>query len=176
MLPSIDPQGRRTAAVALRHCLYLAPIGLLAVAAEVATWPFAVEAAAMSAAIGVYALRFANSPSQGTARSMFKFSLLYLPALLTLMTIHRLPNNHSVGWSEMVDKAGAMMGFAAGGVNPVAMMEGLRAAMSDVASRLDGDILVTYVTKCPSKVHCKDMPYNVDDHQKKADELVGEGM
>lgn len=60
MLPSIDPLGRRTAAVALRHCLYLAPIGLLAVAAEIATWPFAVEAAVMSAAMGAYAIRSAS--------------------------------------------------------------------------------------------------------------------
>ena len=159
MLPSIDPQGRRTAAVALRHCLYLAPIGLLAVAAELATWPFAIEAAAMSAAIGVYALRFAAAPSQVTARAMFKFSLAYLPALLVLMAAHRLPNNHSVGWSELADKAGATMGFAAlGAFGPSGLMEGLRTAMNDVASRLDGDVVLTYVTKCPSKVLCKDLP------------------
>lgn len=163
MLPSIDPQGRRTAAVALRHCLYLAPIGLLAVAAEITTWPFAIEAAAMSAAIGVYALRFAAAPSQGTARSMFKFSLLYLPALLILMAVHRLPNNHNVGWTELADKASITMGFAAGTISPSGMMEGLRVAMSDVASRLDSGIILTYVTKCPSKVHCKDLP--IVEHQ-----------
>jgi len=35
MLPSIDPTGRRTAAVALRHIAFLLPLGLVAAALQV---------------------------------------------------------------------------------------------------------------------------------------------
>ncbi len=163
MLPSIDPLGRRTAAVALRHSLYLAPIGLLAWMAEVVTWPFAVEAAAMSAAIAVYAARFAASPSPSTARSMFKFSLLYLPALLALMAVHRLPNTHSVGWAEVEAKArdalaATMSSSGAVGGAVAEAMDSVVAAVHSVVSRIDGDAVLSYVTKCPSKVQCKDIP------------------
>ncbi|GAX78193.1 hypothetical protein CEUSTIGMA_g5635.t1 [Chlamydomonas eustigma] len=165
MLPSIDPLGRKTAAVALRHCLYLAPIGVLAVLAEVASWPFMVEASALSAAIGVYAQRFAVSPSQASARSMFKFSLLYLPALMVLMAVHRLPNNHSVGWKEV--EANACTGLNAVAENvrqplPVALgpvvetLDVLVGAVSTVASRIDSGIVLSYV-KCPARVQCKDI-------------------
>ena len=153
----------------MRHSLYLAPIGLLAYVAEVATWPFAVEAAAMSAAIGIYAMRFALAPAQGTARAMFRFSLMYLPALLALMAVHRTPNSHAVGWVELEAKARGTLGFAAEGLTAgsergygyslgglAGAMEGLRAAVGEVVSRIDGDIVMSYV-KCPSKVHCKEI-------------------
>ena len=149
-------QGRRTAAAAMRHCLYLAPIGLLGCLAEITTWPFAIEAAVMSAGLGIYALRFASAPSQQSARTLFKMSLLYLPLLLLAMGVHRLPNNHSVSWEDLVAKVHRLLpsGGALGTMGKA--MDGVRDAVSDVVQRLDGDSLL-YLVKCPSKVQCKEI-------------------
>ncbi|KXZ41674.1 hypothetical protein GPECTOR_325g41 [Gonium pectorale] len=63
MLSMVDPTGRRTALAALRHSLYIAPVGLLAVLAGFATEPFAWEAAALAA----YLLRAACGVVEGAA-------------------------------------------------------------------------------------------------------------
>jgi protoheme IX farnesyltransferase len=64
MLPSIDPTGRRTAAVALRHCALLLPIGAVAVALQITSPWFAAEAAALATVMGLGAAHFALAPSQ----------------------------------------------------------------------------------------------------------------
>lgn len=123
---------------------------------------------------------------------MFKFSLMYLPLVLGLMALHRTPNNHSVGWAEIDAKASSALGLTAATVEleqgaaaevladgscssngnsgvliaaAVALIDGLRAAVGDFASRIDGDIVLSYVTKCPSKVHCKDLPRDDSEQQ-----------
>jgi protoheme IX farnesyltransferase len=63
MLPSLDPTTRRTAAACLRHCAYLAPIGAVAVALQVASPWFAAEAAALAGVLAAGAVRFAAAPS-----------------------------------------------------------------------------------------------------------------
>ena len=64
MLPSIDPMGRRTAAVALRHCALLLPIGAAAAALQMTSPWFTAEAAALAAVMGAGAMHFAMAPSQ----------------------------------------------------------------------------------------------------------------
>lgn len=101
MLPSVDPTGRRTAAVALRHCALLLPLGAVAVALQIASPWFAGEAAVLAAAMGAGALSFRAQPSAAGARKLFKGSLLYLPLLLAGLAVHRQPNRHTLSWQDL---------------------------------------------------------------------------
>jgi len=91
MLSIVDTTGRRTAASALRNCVYLLPVGLFSYAVGLTTLPFAVEAAAVTSYMGFYAFKFYSSPSTASARMLFRSSLLHLPILMTAMIIHRIP-------------------------------------------------------------------------------------
>ncbi|GBF97898.1 hypothetical protein Rsub_10253 [Raphidocelis subcapitata] len=95
MLSMYDATGRRTAAAALRHCAYLAPVGAAAVALGMASPWFAAEAAALAGVMGAGAAAFYRAPSQGSARKLFRGSLLYLPLLLLGFAVHREPNTHA---------------------------------------------------------------------------------
>ncbi|KAG1681545.1 hypothetical protein FOA52_014051 [Chlamydomonas sp. UWO 241] len=160
MLSRFDPSGMRTAGVALRHTAALAPLGLLAVAANVATWPFAFEAAALAAAMAVPTVRFHAAPGPATARVMFRASLMYLPVLMALMAIHRTPNTR-VSWGELSGRLGDAAGPGVSGAaralarGACGAAEALEESVSGVASRLDGGMILSYV-KCPSRVYAED--------------------
>lgn len=120
MLPSIDPTGRRTAAVALRHCAFLLPLGAVAVALQIASPWFAGEAAVLAAAMGAGALSFRAQPTAAGARKLFRGSLLYLPLLLVGLAAHRQPNRHSLSWDgvqeglqQSASKVGDVLGVDA---------------------------------------------------------------
>ena len=91
MMAVTDPSGARTAAVALRNCLYLLPLGVVSVALNVTTLPFAAEAAALGFIFAAGAYSFWRSPSVQSARVLFRHSLAYLPLLLVAMLYHRHP-------------------------------------------------------------------------------------
>jgi len=109
MLPSVDPTGRRTAAVALRHCAFLLPLGAAAVALQITSPWFAGEAAVLAAAMGVGALAFRANPTAAGARRLFKGSLLYLPLLLAAVAVHRQPKGHNVSWEGLHNRVGATL-------------------------------------------------------------------
>jgi protoheme IX farnesyltransferase len=92
MLSLIDATGRRTAACALRNCVYLMPLGILAVCLGVTTDAFAFENALLSGGMAATATVFYQSPSQATARMLFRASLLHLPLIMVAMMLHRVPN------------------------------------------------------------------------------------
>eukprot|EP00878_Enallax_costatus_P006279 GHUV01006582.1.p1 GENE.GHUV01006582.1~~GHUV01006582.1.p1 ORF type:complete len:405 (+),score=160.64 GHUV01006582.1:295-1509(+) len=102
MLPSVDHTGRRTAAVALRHCAFLLPLGAVAVALQLTSPWFAGEAAVLAAAMAAGAVRFRAQPTAAGARQLFKGSLLYLPLLLAGLAAHRQPNRH-LTWQDLQD-------------------------------------------------------------------------
>lgn len=58
MLSLVDPTGRRTAAVALRHCLFLVPVGAAAAALGMTSEAFGWEAAALACFMGLRATQF----------------------------------------------------------------------------------------------------------------------
>eukprot|EP00195_Chlamydomonas_chlamydogama_P008884 CAMPEP_0202901196 /NCGR_PEP_ID=MMETSP1392-20130828/13881_1 /ASSEMBLY_ACC=CAM_ASM_000868 /TAXON_ID=225041 /ORGANISM="Chlamydomonas chlamydogama, Strain SAG 11-48b" /LENGTH=391 /DNA_ID=CAMNT_0049587717 /DNA_START=459 /DNA_END=1634 /DNA_ORIENTATION=- len=155
MISRMDLSGRRTALAALRHCAYLAPLGLLAYVAGSTTQPFAWEAAGLSAVLGVYATRFAMSPSQQSARKLFKMSLLYLPLLLLGMGVHRQPNPHM----SMDELQGRLVALSAGlwfdpWGSAVSALDALNEGVNTLADRISEGLLTTYI-KCPSKVLCE---------------------
>ena len=129
MLSMVDPTGRRTAGAALRHCAYLVPIGAAAVALGVASPWFAAESAALAAAMGAGAAAFYRAPSQGSARALFRGSLMHLPLLLACLAVHRQPNAHVTAdeaaerlraqWAAARSWLGATLGGGGGGSGSV---------------------------------------------------------
>lgn len=91
MLSKFDPTGKRTAACALRNCVYLLPVGMLAAAFGVTTNAFAYEAAFITGAMTVTAAAFYSSPTNAAARTLFRASLLHLPLFMGALLIHRVP-------------------------------------------------------------------------------------
>ncbi len=136
MLPSIDPTGARTAAVALRHCAALAPLGAVAAALGVTSGWFAGEAAALAGVMAAAALSFRAAPSPATARRLFRASLLYLPALLVCLTAHRLPNTAPVSWGELADRGRAALDAAADALPELLAPGALWRSLSDAAGSL----------------------------------------
>ncbi|GFR43671.1 hypothetical protein Agub_g4779, partial [Astrephomene gubernaculifera] len=147
MLSMVDATGRRTALAALRHSIYIAPIGLLAVLSGFATEPFAWEAAALAAYLMYGSAQFARQPSQASARKLFKSSLLYLPVLLAALGAHRVPNNHAVDWNTLSSRVLDCL--------PVALRTELGRAcgvVEDAAAQLSGTLVANRIT-CPSKAY-----------------------
>lgn len=96
MLSINDATGRRTAATALRNCFYLAPLGFLAAYCGTTSSTFAYENLLLTAGMTAGAITFYRQPSTQSARTLFRYSLLYLPLFMTAMLVHRLPHSPSL--------------------------------------------------------------------------------
>lgn len=92
MVSLADVSGKKTAAIAMRNALYMAPLGFMAVSTGVATNPFAYECVAMSAAFGLVASSMYRNPSLQQARKLFRASLIHLPTFMGALMLHRRPN------------------------------------------------------------------------------------
>uniref|UniRef100_A0A453QR35 Heme O synthase n=1 Tax=Aegilops tauschii subsp. strangulata TaxID=200361 RepID=A0A453QR35_AEGTS len=95
MLSFADPTGKRTAWVSLRNCLYMLPLGLFAYNWGLTSEWFSFEATLLTTGLAIGALSFVLHPTQKSARRMFHGSLLYLPALMAGLILHRLPNEQN---------------------------------------------------------------------------------
>jgi protoheme IX farnesyltransferase len=91
MLPGVDPVGRATGRQAALGALALLPVSLLPALAGVSGMVYGLGALGL----GVFFLRravlFAWTRSPASARSLLRASLLYLPLLLALMFLDRIP-------------------------------------------------------------------------------------
>ncbi|ONL94099.1 protoheme IX farnesyltransferase, mitochondrial isoform X2 [Zea mays] len=92
MFSFADPTGKRTAWVSLRNCLYMLPLGLFAYNWGLTSEWFSFEASLLTLGLTIGSLSFVLKPSPKTARRMFYGSLLYLPAFMAGLLLHRLPN------------------------------------------------------------------------------------
>jgi protoheme IX farnesyltransferase len=138
MLSRVDPTGRRTAGVALRHSLLLSIVGLTAWGIGTASFPIVIEGAVMAAALGACATSFALTPSPSTARYMFRASLLHLPLLMLAFTCHRIPNNGAVmTWNEVTQQT-------------LSGLQVISDGLMSIVSRVDQEMLMGF-TRCPSK-------------------------
>ncbi|KAJ6729287.1 hypothetical protein OIU85_020231 [Salix viminalis] len=93
MFSLADASGRRTAAVALRNCLYLVPLGFVAYDWGVASGWFCLESSLLTLAISALAFSFYLNRTTQNARRMFHASLLYLPVFMSGLLFHRVPDN-----------------------------------------------------------------------------------
>ncbi|GAB4818539.1 hypothetical protein N2152v2_005585 [Parachlorella kessleri] len=89
MLSLVDPRGKRTAACALRNCMYLFPLGILATWLGVTSPYFAYESALITAGMTLTAAKFYSAPTTANARLLFRASLLHLPIFMGAFLLHR---------------------------------------------------------------------------------------
>jgi len=90
MLPSIDPEGDRTARQAVSHTLGLLMVSLLPFLFRMTGRVYLVGALVLGVAFIVCALRFSRELSLRRARQLFFASILYLPLLMGLMVLDKL--------------------------------------------------------------------------------------
>ncbi len=71
-----------------RHAVAL--VGLCSVAAplsDLTTWTFAVDSLPFNAYMVYLSFKFYRQPDANTSRSLFRYSLIYLPAIMLLMIV-----------------------------------------------------------------------------------------
>ena len=90
LLPVVEPDGRRTGQQALIYTAALWPVSLLPTVVGLAGVPYALVATALGLLFVWLALRFARQRSMANARTLFLFSITYLPILLGALVVARL--------------------------------------------------------------------------------------
>jgi len=75
--------------VALRHCVFLHALCLLAPMLDVTTWFFACDSFFLNAAFSIYAWRFYRDGDAKSARKLFLCSLWYLPVIVVFLLISK---------------------------------------------------------------------------------------
>ena len=90
LLPVLEPDGRRTGQQALIYTAALWPVSLLPVVVGLAGIPYMLVATALGLLFVWLALCFARERSMPTARTLFLFSITYLPLLLGALVADRL--------------------------------------------------------------------------------------
>jgi protoheme IX farnesyltransferase len=91
MLTVIDPSGRAAGRQVLLQSLALIPVSLLPVLGRLAGPTYAIWAAGLGLAFLALAVRFAIARSRGSARALVIGSIIYLPALLVVLVLDRIP-------------------------------------------------------------------------------------
>ena len=90
LLPVLEPDGRRTGQQALMYTAGLWPVSLLPAVIGLAGVPYMIVATILGLLFVWLALRFARERSMTTARTLFLFSITYLPLLLGALVADRL--------------------------------------------------------------------------------------
>jgi protoheme IX farnesyltransferase len=90
MLPVVDREGAFTARQAVVHCLALLLVSLAATAAGLGGPWYLAGAFVLGVAFTLFALRLVSARSLSAARGLFLASVLYLPALWSLLLAARL--------------------------------------------------------------------------------------
>jgi heme o synthase len=90
MLPSIDPEGRRTGDQAVIHALGLLPISLCPFLAGLAGSAYLLGALLLGLAFAWCAIQFRRELAISRARQLFYASLFYLPLVLGLLVLDKV--------------------------------------------------------------------------------------
>ncbi|KAG5251982.1 protoheme IX farnesyltransferase [Salix suchowensis] len=117
MFSLADASGRRTAAVALRNCLYLVPLGFVAYDWGVASGWFCLESSLLTLAISALAFSFYLNRTTQNARRMFHASLLYLPVFMSGLLFHRVPDNQQSLSEDSLGRITELVPIAQGSEN-----------------------------------------------------------
>jgi len=91
VLPVVEPDGRSTGRQIVSNCLALLLVGLLPTFVGLAGPMYFLSALVLGGVFLAYGIAFALSRSVPSARQLMFASLLYLPALLIVMALDKLP-------------------------------------------------------------------------------------
>ncbi|KFK37256.1 hypothetical protein AALP_AA4G234100 [Arabis alpina] len=103
MLSLFDPSGKRIAAVALRNCFYMVPLGFIAYDWGLTSSWFVAESTLLTLAIAATAFSFYRDRTMHKARKMFHASLLFLPVFMSGLLLHRVSNENQ---QQLIQEAG----------------------------------------------------------------------
>jgi protoheme IX farnesyltransferase len=90
MLSLYDPTGSRTAILTVLHTLALLPVSLTPTLIGLTGWVYGAGAMVLGVIFLGYCLTLLTDRARGRAHRVFIASILYLPALLTLMVVDRI--------------------------------------------------------------------------------------
>lgn len=90
MLPHVDPAGGKTAAVMIATCVALVPLGLVCLLLGVGGWLSVVGCALLGGLFLREAVRFHGTRTDRQARTVLRWSLLYLPGALGFLLLDGL--------------------------------------------------------------------------------------
>jgi protoheme IX farnesyltransferase len=90
MLPSVDPDGSRTAQQSVSHTLGLLPVSLCPFLFHLAGPVYLVGAILLGSAYLWYAIQFAKRLDIPSAKKLFLASILYLPLMLILLVADKI--------------------------------------------------------------------------------------
>ncbi len=91
-LPVVDPDGRRTGLPVVSHCLALLVVGLVPTLIGLAGGLYFFGALALGATFLAYGIHLAVARTAPAARRLLLASIVYLPAVLALMALDKLPS------------------------------------------------------------------------------------
>jgi protoheme IX farnesyltransferase len=91
VLPVVDRDGPRTATHAVSNCLALMPVALLPTALGIAGTLYFATALVLGLVFLATAVGMARGASHGDARRLLVASLVYLPVLLAVLAVDKLP-------------------------------------------------------------------------------------
>jgi heme o synthase len=91
MLPSVDRDGRMTGRHMISYCLALFAVSLVPLIVSGAGWIYLIGALVLGIGYLVSAVAFSRRRSVPWARAVLRVSLIYLPVLLTLLLLDRMP-------------------------------------------------------------------------------------
>ena len=90
-LPIVEPDGRSTGRQIIEHCLALLAVSLLPTLVGIAGALYFAAALVLGSVFLGYGVRLALAPTSAAARRLLFASLIYLPALLVVMALDRIP-------------------------------------------------------------------------------------
>ena len=91
MLPLIDPTGKTTGNMAVLYSLLLIPLAAGLTAVNSAGLTFLILGVLLSAGLVVLSIGFRRRRSRPSARRLFLASVIYLPLLLAVLVVDRVP-------------------------------------------------------------------------------------
>jgi len=90
-LPIVEPDGGSTGRQIIEHCLALLAVSLLPTLVGTAGAIYFAAALVLGTGFLAYGVRLAFAPTSTAARQLLFASLIYLPALLVVMALDRIP-------------------------------------------------------------------------------------
>jgi len=90
LLPVLEPDGRRTGQQALLYAAALWPVSLLPSVLRIADAPYIIIATILGLGLIALSALFARERTIKTARTLFLYSIIYLPLLWSALVIDRL--------------------------------------------------------------------------------------
>jgi protoheme IX farnesyltransferase len=91
LLPIVEPDGKSTGRQIVINCLALLPVGLLPTFLGLSGPMYFIAALVLGMAFLAYGISFATSRTASAARQLLLASLVYLPAVLIVMALDKVP-------------------------------------------------------------------------------------